>query len=199
MTSPLQNEDIPISSSKFTTRVKNALKKNGIKNISDFEGKYIEDLDGLKGLGGKSIYDLRQCLEFEYKIKLKKRPKGKDETAALRVRIVEKLIKPSILKSYNKQESARCWAHNMSVAKRLVKKYPEESFWETFELGFFLNTLTYFFKEDGEKRLSLHFAKRKLANVEEEYKEKVVLSDTKHGEDYKLDKKPQSLKDFLRR
>lgn len=99
--------------------------------------------------------------------------------------IVEKFIKPDRID----------WRREMVNARRLVSKYPDDEFWDTLNLSFGLNTLTFFFRKQGEEILKSH---QKAYAWKPKRVEKIVLEKTKVGSDFRPKRnKFNNLKEFL--
>lgn len=191
-----------IKNTTLSTRVKNRLVVNGIISVDDLADKTIEDIKGFGGMGNLSILELKEYLLLHHKIKLKNKPKPKDPTVPLKRKIIEKFIKVSLHNNPDSSTRSRVWADGMRVTKTLVKRYPEEEFWEKFDLGFKLNSLFYLLGQ-GKPKVESAYAKWKnfdnlVEKVKEDTVETAALEEMKQGEDYKPKSKPiKNLKDFL--
>lgn len=82
----------------------------------------------------------------------------------------------------------------MKLAKELHALYPDDRFWESYELDFKLNSLAWFKMDAGVSRLMTDYMKFKMEipklNCYKLEKEKI-------GEDVKVDFKPKTLMGFL--
>jgi len=116
---------------------------------------------------------------------IKKRPK-KDE----KIQIVKRFIKPE---RYNSSEDLK---QHLQILDRILINYPDKSFWLTVKLKFKLNSLAWFFTEEGKKVLS---QKYKIFKTDFSFgkKEEVSLENTKVGEDLITKKKAKNLKEFI--
>lgn len=86
------------------------------------------------------------------------------------------------------------WARELKIAKQLLNKYSKIEFWECLDLGFKLNSLAYFFTENGSQRLKTEFNKYNLTiPLKIEY----IIDERKHGEDISFEKKTENMIEFL--
>ena len=86
------------------------------------------------------------------------------------------------------------WARELKIAKQLLNKYNKIEFWECLDLGFKLNSLAYFFTEDGSAKLKTEFNKYNLtipAKIE------YIIDKQKYGEDISFEKKTENVIEFL--
>lgn len=185
-------EDFTIS-----TKAKNLLLKNRFKTLDDFKNITLEDLSKIDGLGQKSIYEITSYLLYTHKIKVTKKAKPKDPLFKLKQSIVEKLIKPELLNNYDPAIKKEVWRKNIPLAAKLLAVYPEEEFWNNFDLGFKLNSLFFLLSENGKPKISEKYSVWKMKdNFQETKAETYELSESKTGEDVIVERVP-SLKDFL--
>jgi hypothetical protein len=54
------------------------------------------------------------------------------------------------------------WSGEIKLANRILKKYPDWSFWQKYVLEFKLNSLAWFLSKDGRTRLYLDYSKNNL-------------------------------------
>ena len=92
------------------------------------------------------------------------------------------------------------WANNkvkfkeLSHAKALFKRFPDEFFWDKLYLPFKIKSLIWFLGENGKKYLYLEEKRQKLELSE---KRDIKLEKEKIGEDFNVNPKPQTLLEFL--
>jgi len=86
------------------------------------------------------------------------------------------------------------WPHERSIAKKLVKKYPDKKFWETLTPYPKLQSLSWFLKFQAYY-LSDHSLVYKT--TEEPPAKDYNFQKEKIGEDFKVDKKPKNTLDFF--
>lgn len=166
------------------TRGKNALLNAGLISIEDVLSKTREELLTIDGFGKSALSELLLFL-LAHKLKLKPKEKKKDLQLKLKQELIEKFLK---------SDRPINWPQEMRLMKDLLKKYPDEAFWRRYNLGFKLNSLFYFYTEDGKKKLANSYnAKLNAIKTEEN---PVELSKEKIGEDIVV-KKPLSIKHFL--
>ena len=129
-------EDFPLSN-----RTKNVLVSSGFSSESDFEGKFLEDIRSLKGLGEKGLLEIREYLYTKFRIVLKPKPKDKRVKDAKQA----KSVINHLVGSYKKI----IWAKEMLAANRLIDMYsydvlmkvkPPKNVW----------SLTYYFTFEGK-------------------------------------------------
>jgi hypothetical protein len=82
----------------------------------------------------------------------------------------------------------------MSHAKVLLKRHPDEAFWDKLYLPFKIISLIWFLGENGKKFLHVEVKRQKLKLAA---KEEVELKKEKTGEDSKVKPKPQTLLEFM--
>jgi hypothetical protein len=73
-----------------------------------------------------------------------------------------KLNKKDFVKKFLKDSKNIIWPKEMKMVKSLFKIFPNEKFWEGLELTFKLNSLCWFFSDDGRKFLNKEYKKFKL-------------------------------------
>ena len=93
------------------------------------------------------------------------------------------------------------WPREMKISKKLLSSYPIEFFRELknpLKNDAKIPSLAWFLSENGKIFLSKEFFEyqKKNTNLEVD-KEEISLSKTKIGEDFKIEKKPTTLKEFL--
>jgi len=165
-------------------KTKNLLIKNDIFDIETLLSKSEEDLKKLGGFGPTAISDIKTYL-VTLKLKLKpKPPKAKDADFQLKQAMVDKFLKDE--KKINE------FGNNMRVAANLLKKYPDRDFWSRFTIPFKLNTLLFFYGEQGKEMIGKAYYSRKDESIKIE---RVELSTEKVGMD--IVSKPKSIRDFL--
>lgn len=72
------------------------------------------------------------------------------------------LNKKEFVKRFIKESSTIIWPKEMRMVKSLLKIFPNEDFWHSLELSFKLNSLCWFFSDDGRKFLNKEYKKFKL-------------------------------------
>ncbi len=85
------------------------------------------------------------------------------------------------------------WGREILIAKKLLPKYKME-FWECLDLGFKLNSLAFFFTEDGSQKLKTEFNKFNLTIPP---KKEYIIDTQKYGTDIKIQEKIESVIEFL--
>lgn len=182
----------------MSNRPLNALKKAGITTVEQISKLSLAELKAVKGLGSASFDEVKFILNKECKVKLRAKPV--DKALDFKKKLTRKFIKEEHLNSYDKNVRSEVWKNSLGAWKRILKKWPEEEFWNNFELGFKLNSLFYFLTENGTGKVNQEYAKYKAGKnkIFSEKKEEVKLESQKVGDDIDTTpKKPKSLKDFL--
>ena len=82
----------------------------------------------------------------------------------------------------------------MSHAKVLLKRHPDEAFWDKLHLPFKIISLIWFLGENGKRFLHLEGKRQKLNLAT---KENIKLKKNKIGEDFEVKPKPQTLLEFI--
>jgi hypothetical protein len=72
------------------------------------------------------------------------------------------LNKKNFVKKFLKNESNIVWPKEMKMVNSLFKIFPNEDFWDSLSLNFKLNSLCWFFSDDGRKFLNKEYKKFKL-------------------------------------
>ena len=70
--------------------------------------------------------------------------------------------KKEFLNKFLKDPSNIIWPTEMTMVKNLFKIFPNEDFWDGLELSFKLNSLCWFFSDDGRKYLNKEYKKFNL-------------------------------------
>lgn len=108
-----------------------------------------------------------------------------------------KLNKKDFVKKLLKENTNIVWPKEMKMVKTLLKIYPNESFWQTLELKFKLNSLCWLLSDDGRKFLNKEYKKFTL-QIHEPKKFEIdnnnIAFEIKSS--YDVDK-PLNLRDFL--
>lgn len=86
------------------------------------------------------------------------------------------------------------WAREVKIAKKLLEKDPDIYF--KIKLDFNLNSLAWFLSEDGKLFVYKYLSDLRLNLPSPEI---VSLSDKVFGESMNLAKKPQTIKDFIKK
>lgn len=167
----------------ISTRTKNTLIEHGLDSIESLTHLFEEDIRAI-GVGEKGLFELKQCLKFNHKITLKKKPKQKLSNYHEAKNIVNHFL--SHAKKIN-------WGKEIKTAAELLKKYkldyllsipPNNKIW----------TLSFFFVKDGQKYLESHSKIEKVI-IETPESEKAVEEAPLF--EYKKVEKPKSIRDFL--
>jgi hypothetical protein len=87
------------------------------------------------------------------------------------------------------------WPREMGIAKKLIKIAPDRKFWDSIVIKKF-PCLSALLTDDGKKFISESYAMFKFTP---EKQQEFSLAGIKFGEDTKIDTKPKSVVDFLRR
>jgi len=87
------------------------------------------------------------------------------------------------------------WANEISVCKRLWKKYPDLKFWDLIkrELTFFIPSLCWLFTEKGSSFLNQKYQAYLITRLDEK---KLEISSEKYGENLERSNK-QTLEEFI--
>mgnify|MGYP001589624942 CR=1 FL=1 len=102
--------------------------------------------------------------------------------------IIEKFIKPEILLIPEKT----FWGNQIGILNKILKKYPAELLLNI-ELGFKLNSLSWFLTFDGIKRLNLE----KNKNIDIINKKKYNIGNEKIGNDISVKDRKPTILEFL--
>lgn len=101
-----------------------------------------------------------------------------------------------IIKALLKEEVTEInWKLEMICLGKLMKKYPGEDFWRSFNPGYRVHSLRWFVG-DGLKDIRKFHS---LFNLDFQSKEKTILSNQSFGEDYKVPVSIPSLSEFLKK
>lgn len=176
------NLNLKIEELLISTRTKNALIDSGIELLAQLTEKTSEDLKLIDGLGTKGQAEIKLVLQSKG-LKLKPKPKAKKEDFEFKKMIISKFLK---------NIETLDWGKEMRVASTILKKYPDKEFWRYFTLSYKLNSLFYFFSENGKKVLLENYGKKFLKTEKRDFN----ISSEKIGEDRILEK-PKSIRDFL--
>jgi len=107
------------------------------------------------------------------------------------------LNKKEFIKKFLKDNNNILWAKEMKMVKNLFKIFPNEEFWKSLKLNFKLNSLCWFFSDEGRKFLNKEYKKFNLDLPEIkkfEIENNNIAFDIK--KDYDLDK-ALNLREFL--
>jgi hypothetical protein len=175
--------DTKIAETTITPKVKKALEKAGILTVADITKKTQPEIKKIKGLGQIGFAELTLFIS-QNKLKL---AKGKQDTLAPKKKfLMDRFLKDP--KGCNKNQE-------FSVAGKLLARYPDETFWEKFNITFKLNSLCFFLSQKGRELVDKAYYQPKTENKIQQ-KEEVKLSTVKVGEDI-VSVKPKSIQDFL--
>tara|TARA_B100000131_G_C17633398_1_gene416914 strand:- start:25 stop:381 length:357 start_codon:yes stop_codon:yes gene_type:complete len=83
---------------------------------------------------------------------------------------------------------------NMFLAKKMLEMIPEEEFWEEFPVHKNCEDLSWFFTDEGKKEVRNAKLTRSVKLPEKVENE---IGEEKLGEDFKIEKKPKTIKDWL--
>jgi hypothetical protein len=72
------------------------------------------------------------------------------------------LNKKEFVKKFLKDSSNIVWPKEMKMVKSLFKIFPDETFWQGLELNFKLNSLCWFFSDNGRNFLNQEYKKFNL-------------------------------------
>jgi hypothetical protein len=177
-----------ISEFPISNRTKNVLLQNGFLSEVDFNGKFLEDIKSLEGMGSKGVMEIREYLHGKFGLILKLKPKPKKISNPKEARIL-------ILHFIGKRDKI-FWPKEMLAANKLLA---------LFDLNTLLSvvpnekasTLLFYLCEEGRKYIRTY-----LPSVEIKQEQKQEKSEDIFVQDVQLDlelsvKKPKSLKDFL--
>jgi hypothetical protein len=161
-------------------RTINALLDAGYTNIDALDGKTIEDLLEIPGLGVKGLTELREWCKTKFKRVFKRRPKAKVLKDFKSAREIVNHLVPK----------TKDWARQLKIAEQLIEKYgkdlllrvkPNEKVW----------SLLWYNMECGDKYIRGFMA---VTEVMVEKKEEVKFDDP--PEDFSTER-TKSLKDFM--
>ena len=129
------------------------------------------------------------------KIKKPKIIKPKNETFENARFLVEKYLKPELIPGFD------C-SLEIKVAKRLLKDYPAKDFWEVLELNFKLNSLAFFFTENGQAALVVEEMRQEAENnltkqLDLPFLQDYPLEATSFGSETEHKHKPTNVIEFL--
>lgn len=92
------------------------------------------------------------------------------------------------------------WPREIRIAKKLLKEYPDFETWTQLKFDFKLNSLAFFLTEEGKEKIQiLKFNKSKKNLLDLFPKQEEVVFGEKLGQDAEVQKKPLTLKDFLKK
>lgn len=158
----------------------------------------LPEIKKLKGIGGVASIQIAAALTkigINVKTSKPKKEKAPDQFRELKTKIIEKFIKEHLLTG---EKAGETWSANMRICNTLLKKYPDEEFWNSFIIPFKLNCLAFLLSDKGKEYINAHFNKQKVASLIEANKKPVeILEEEKQGEDANI-QKPKTLKDFLK-
>jgi hypothetical protein len=105
--------------------------------------------------------------------------------------------KRNFIKKFIKDSSYIVWPKEMKMVKSLYKIFPNEEFWDGLELSFKLNSLCWFFSDDGRNFLNKEYKKFNL-NLPETKKFEIENNNIafNNKKTYDLDK-ALNLREFL--
>lgn len=86
------------------------------------------------------------------------------------------------------------WPREIKIAQKLLKEYKGYAFWNNLN-QIKLNSLAWFFTEDGKRFINLELKKQSLKEIK---KEKHSIQTKKVGEDKKTCQKPKTILQFIR-
>lgn len=173
------------------------LLKSGVE-FEDLCKLSLPEIKKLKGISSISAIQIAAALTkigINVKTTQPKKEKAPDTLRELKTKIIEKFIKDELLSGEKAKDT---WSLNMRMCNTLLKKYPDENFWNSFVIPFKLNCLAFFLSEKGREYINAYFNKGKVASMIEASKKPVEpLELEKQGEDANI-QKPKTLKDFLK-
>jgi hypothetical protein len=99
-----------------------------------------------------------------------------------------------IVKSFVKEETYNSKA-DVIIFYRLLKEYPNESFWRNYSLDFKLNSMAFFLTEDGKHRLLSDYS---IFNLDLGSPTVYNVEDAKIGDDALISKSKNTISDLLK-
>lgn len=174
----MEVKDWPLSN-----RTINALIKNNITNIQDLEGKSLDEVTKINGLGAKGLVELREWCKSKFGISFKR----------------EKKEKKKVIKNYKEARAVvehlvpntKDWARQLKVADQLIEKYGLDVLLKVVPDPA-IYSLVWYNSSYGDAKIRTFMSKKV---VEEEKKEEVKFEETSFF-DIQVEK-PKSIRDFL--
>lgn len=177
-------QDFPISN-----RTKNACIAAGFLSEIDFEGKTVEQLKEIDGLGTKGVVELRDYLKCKFNIVFKhaEKPKKIKDAKGCRDLVNHFLGHKKFIK----------WGNELLMAQRLLNQFGLKTLLNV-KPNYKVSSLSFYFVEDGQK-----YIKQFLPSISIEEPKVSVSQEDVPQEEVKLDldllkyKKPKSIQDFI--
>jgi hypothetical protein len=120
--------------------------------------------------------------------------KPKNETFENARSLVEKHLKPELIPDLD-------WGREIKIGKRLLKDRPYQGFWDGLELKFKLNSLAFFYTENGQDLMRIEDIRQEKENQTNQldlpFDQDYPLDATIFGSDQKYEHKPDSIIEFL--
>jgi hypothetical protein len=107
------------------------------------------------------------------------------------------LNKKSFVSKFVKDTKSLVWPREMKIVNTLYKTFPNDSFWESLELKFKLNSLCWFLSDEGRKFLNSEYKKFKFEPEKPEtfeLKNNNIAFEGKIGETIQA---PMTVREFL--
>jgi hypothetical protein len=175
-----------ISAFPISNRTKNILLNNGFLTEKDLEGKFLEDIKSLEGMGAKGLVEIRDYLYGKFGILLKNKPKPKKISNPKEAR--------SVILHFIGNQNNIYWPKEMMNANKLLALF-DYKILLTVVPNDKVRTLAYYLCEDGRKYIRMYLPSIKIESKKEEESPEIT-EDVQLNLDFSS-KKPKSIKDFL--
>lgn len=101
-----------------------------------------------------------------------------------------------IITSFLKNPKEVSWAREIKMAQKIIKEYPDPTFWKSVDKNIKYNSLNFFLSEDGIKFLK---SQKNLFDFQLEEPDNIVLEEHKVAEDVKIPVFKTTIMDFLKK
>lgn len=101
-----------------------------------------------------------------------------------------------IISSFLKSQKDISWPREMKMAQKIVKEYPDPTFWKSVDKNIKYNSLNFFLSEDGKKFL---ISQKNLFDFKLKEPDNIVLEEHKVAEDVKIPVFKATIMDFLKK
>ena len=180
------DDDSQVARWPISNKSKNCLVGAGYLDLDSLKSLTLDDLKGIKGLGSKSLTEIREWCSAKFGLVFKSRPKVKKKVIRNykdSKKVVEHLV-----------PETKDWGNQLRIADRLVEKYGVELLLKV-PRDAKIYSLAWYATDYGDKRIRQYMEKEIIEDVSVETAKELVFEE-KSVFDIEV-QKPKTLKDFL--
>lgn len=181
-----ESDDRIIKNWPISNKSRNCLIGGGFLDLESLKTLTLDDLKEVKGLGPKSLTEIREWCSSKFGLVFKSRPKAKKK--------IIKNYKDAKLVVEHLVPDTKDWGNQIRIADRLIEKYGVELLLRV-PKDAKIYSLAWYAADYGDKKIRQYMEKEIVENVNSEKAQELVF-----GKESVFEievQKPKTLKDFL--